>query len=407
MSRLASGRLLPPEEEEDDPPPPSSRLSPGPLPSKVAQSLVLPAAEHATEAVSHAESGQIREGPGGQLATPSQEPGATRAHQKTLAPAIHASIGRAEVLCEETRTNRSSSRRWDSSAEQTRAGACHYTPRPAPVSLVRVLPWLSLTALGPVACRARDHAPTPPADGAPVAAPAPAPKSAPAHTPSCLTRSATPSSAPAQSPTLELTVLLDSCRVVPVLSPHLTSLASLAPPGALAGVNGGYFDDRERPIGLRRIAGVDRSPAWDRPLGGVLALEGSRAYVGPRADLSFVPESAVQCQPLLVERDGQNGIHTDDGRRAARTTVCVTRQRQRAPLRPLRRAAGRRPHPRRGSRRAPRTARPRRLWLPRGAEPRRRPLDGRVARRRRLDAAARAHRRRALRRAEVKPVPGT
>ena len=56
----------------------------------------------------------------------------------------------------------------------------------------------------------------------------------------------------------------------------------------------------------------------------MLALEGSRAYVGPRADLPFVPESAVQCQPLLVERDGQNGIHTDDGRRAARTTVCVT-----------------------------------------------------------------------------------
>ena len=103
----ASERLLPPEEEEedDDRPPPSSPLSRGPLASNAAHSPVLPAAEHATEAVSHADPARNARDARGQLASPSHEPGSTRAHENTLAPAIHASIGRAEVLCEETKMN--------------------------------------------------------------------------------------------------------------------------------------------------------------------------------------------------------------------------------------------------------------------------------------------------------------
>ena len=141
--------------------------------------------------------------------------------------------------------------------------------------------------------------------------------------PACVTRTVFPQADAAHSSILEITVLLDRCRVLPVLGDHLVPLEALALPGALAGVNGGYFDDHARPVGWRRIGGIDRAPAWGASLGGVLALDGARAYVGPRAQMPEHPESVVQSKPLLVERDGESGIITDDGRRAARTTVCV------------------------------------------------------------------------------------
>ena len=123
---------------------------------------------------------------------------------------------------------------------------------------------------------------------------------------------------------LELTVDLARCAVLPTLADHAVTLDALAPPMAIVGINGGYFDEHEKPIGLRRIANHDRSPAWSGGKGGVVAFEGSRAYVGPRGLLPFEAASTVQCHPLLVEPGGLSGILSDDGRRAARTTVCDT-----------------------------------------------------------------------------------
>jgi hypothetical protein len=131
-----------------------------------------------------------------------------------------------------------------------------------------------------------------------------------------------PATGDERASTLELTIPLDRWRVVPVVSDHGVALEALAPAGAVAGINGGYFDPRERPVGWRRVAGVDRSAPWFGAKGGVLALDEGRAYIGPRAEMPFSPLSAVQSKPLLVERGGQNGILADDGRRAARTIVC-------------------------------------------------------------------------------------
>jgi hypothetical protein len=45
--------------------------------------------------------------------------------------------------------------------------------------------------------------------------------------------------------------------------------------------------------------------------------------LGPFAGLSFEPQLVVQSFPLIVEPDGKPGIHSDDGRRAARTVACL------------------------------------------------------------------------------------
>ncbi len=100
-------------------------------------------------------------------------------------------------------------------------------------------------------------------------------------------------------------------------------LAQLLPPGGLAVVNGGYFEADFRPSTWLKNAGTQLSPKSDTSKGGVLALGKTGVYLGPFAGLAFEPELAVQSFPLIVEQDGKPGIHSDDGRRAARTVVCL------------------------------------------------------------------------------------
>jgi hypothetical protein len=102
-------------------------------------------------------------------------------------------------------------------------------------------------------------------------------------------------------------------------------LSQLLPPGALAIVNGGYFEADFRPSTWLKRAGVELSPKTDTSKGGVLALGDAGTYLGPFAGLGFDPELAVQSFPLIVEADGQPGIHSDDGRRAARTVACLVK----------------------------------------------------------------------------------
>ena len=100
-------------------------------------------------------------------------------------------------------------------------------------------------------------------------------------------------------------------------------LSRLLPEGALAVVNGGYFEADFRPSTWLKRAGVELAPKLDTSKGGVLALGESGAYLGPFAGLGFEPELAIQSFPLIVEADGKPGIYRDDGRRAARTVVCL------------------------------------------------------------------------------------
>ncbi len=100
-------------------------------------------------------------------------------------------------------------------------------------------------------------------------------------------------------------------------------LAQLLPKDGLAVVNGGYFEADFRPSTWLVSDKAELAKKSDTGKGGVLALLGSQSYIGPFSSLSFEPELAVQSFPLVVEADGKSGIHRDDGRRAARTVVCL------------------------------------------------------------------------------------
>jgi len=99
-------------------------------------------------------------------------------------------------------------------------------------------------------------------------------------------------------------------------------LADMVPPGALAAVNGGYFDEKYRPVGWLVDRGTELAPRVSRTSGGVVAVRAGGLYIGPLKEVPWKPEFALQNGPRLVEAAGQIGIRTDDGKRAARTVAC-------------------------------------------------------------------------------------
>jgi hypothetical protein len=120
----------------------------------------------------------------------------------------------------------------------------------------------------------------------------------------------------------ELSVDLAKIRLEIVAPGRGEQLGKLLPDGALAVVNGGYFEADFRPSTWLKRAGVELAKKSDTSKGGVLAVGKKGVYLGPFSGLQFEPELAVQSFPLIVEADGSLGIHRDDGRRAARTVVC-------------------------------------------------------------------------------------
>jgi hypothetical protein len=100
-------------------------------------------------------------------------------------------------------------------------------------------------------------------------------------------------------------------------------LFKLLPAGALAVVNGGYFESDFRPSTWLKQDGVELARKTDTSKGGLLALGKADVYLGNFAGLTFEPALAVQSHPLIVEPEGKSGIHRDDGRRAARTVACL------------------------------------------------------------------------------------
>jgi hypothetical protein len=112
-------------------------------------------------------------------------------------------------------------------------------------------------------------------------------------------------------------------RLEVVVAPGGAPLERLLPEGGLAVVNGGYFEADFRPSTWLVSGGAQLSKKSDTTKGGVLAVSGARTFVGPMSGLDFQPTLALQSFPLVVEPDGQRGIHRDDGRRAARTVACL------------------------------------------------------------------------------------
>lgn len=100
-------------------------------------------------------------------------------------------------------------------------------------------------------------------------------------------------------------------------------LRDLLSPGALAVVNGGYFEADFRPTTWVVDESIELARKADTAKGGVLALGSTGIYLGPVAGLGFEPVLAVQSFPLVVEAEGKPGVYRDDGRRAARTVACL------------------------------------------------------------------------------------
>jgi hypothetical protein len=122
---------------------------------------------------------------------------------------------------------------------------------------------------------------------------------------------------------IDVSIDLARCRIDVAQAAAGDRLENLLSPQALAAVNGGYFEADYRPTGWLRARGVDLAPVHRTRAGGVLAVRAGRAFVGPLAEMPFDPDFALQSAPLIVETDGAIGIHSDDGKRAARTVVCA------------------------------------------------------------------------------------
>lgn len=95
--------------------------------------------------------------------------------------------------------------------------------------------------------------------------------------------------------------------------------------GADLVVNGGFFDEQGKPLGLTMSNGVQLSGLTKKLSGGVLVVDAS-AQGRLFATESYAPPEgvrfAVQCRPRLVV-GGQPNVRSDDGKRSERTALCL------------------------------------------------------------------------------------
>lgn len=108
-------------------------------------------------------------------------------------------------------------------------------------------------------------------------------------------------------------------------SPRRDLADAMSAAHALAGVNGGYFDPKDAPVGLLISAGKQLSPKSSaRLLSGVLFTRGGRVGIVRAKDFqkSARIENAVQCGPLLVEKS-KPVAGLNDTRAARRTFAAV------------------------------------------------------------------------------------
>lgn len=72
--------------------------------------------------------------------------------------------------------------------------------------------------------------------------------------------------------------------------------------GALAVVNGGYFNDQAQPLGLRVSDGKRTNPIYARANWGVFAIRDGRAFIAHTRDYKPSPNTrqAMQCGPRLA-----------------------------------------------------------------------------------------------------------
>jgi uncharacterized protein YigE (DUF2233 family) len=97
----------------------------------------------------------------------------------------------------------------------------------------------------------------------------------------------------------------------------------LARDAARVVVNGGFFAPDGSPLGLAISEGRPLSRFSPDMSGGVLWIREGTAHLSATEEYQPVPaDFAVQCRPRLVVGSRVN-IRSDDGRRAARTALCL------------------------------------------------------------------------------------
>jgi uncharacterized protein YigE (DUF2233 family) len=117
-----------------------------------------------------------------------------------------------------------------------------------------------------------------------------------------------------------------SLRVIDQPSPPREDLATaIKLTNAVAGVNGGYFDSADAPLGLLVSDGRVLSPLRKaKLLTGLLFTKEDRIDIvrANRFSLKEKPEAAVQCGPLLIDH-GQPVAGLNDSRTARRSFAAV------------------------------------------------------------------------------------
>ncbi len=101
-------------------------------------------------------------------------------------------------------------------------------------------------------------------------------------------------------------------------------LSSLARPGDLVVINGGYFEPDGRPSGLVRSGGRTLAKLWGGGSGALL-LFGDRAAIIFKKSYpkDAEPSDALQAGPLLVEPGGLPGIHSRTNKSDIRSFVAI------------------------------------------------------------------------------------
>ncbi len=116
-------------------------------------------------------------------------------------------------------------------------------------------------------------------------------------------------------------------RVEPVEQARFAALAD--DPTVRGALNAGFFEPDLRPSGAVVSEGRLLHPPTSHGGTGLVTIADGRARLVPiarDAGVDAIPGGAslvVQCTPRLIEADGSVGIHRDDGRRAARSVLCL------------------------------------------------------------------------------------
>lgn len=103
-------------------------------------------------------------------------------------------------------------------------------------------------------------------------------------------------------------------------------LSSLVPPGALAVFNGGFFNPNFKPTSWVKSKGQVIKKKGEGRRGGVIAVDGTKVFIGPQAKLAFDPAFVIHNSPLLLDVGSKVGLRSDDGKRASRTVACLEKQ---------------------------------------------------------------------------------